>query len=45
MITKKERPNMRLFSLFLLIAGLALVGCQKSEDQSTPPATNAPAAK
>jgi hypothetical protein len=34
---------MKLLTLLLLVAGLALVGCQKSEDMSTPPATNAPA--
>ena len=37
-----KRRTMRILTLLLLVAGLAFVGCQKSEDQTTPPATNAP---
>jgi hypothetical protein len=33
---------MKLFSLILLVACVALAGCQKSEDAGTTPSTNAP---
>ena len=45
MVTTK-RENMKLFSLILLVACVALVGCQKpADDASTAPSTNAPATK
>ena len=43
MVTTK-RETMKLFSLILLVACVALVGCQKAEDAGTTPSTtNAPA--
>ena len=34
---------MKLFALLALAVSLALVGCEKAADTTTPPSTNAPA--
>jgi len=41
--TTDKTETMKLFALFVLAASLALVGCEKKADSTTPPSTNAPA--